>query len=250
MYYNLSEYHNLSAEYYSNYTYDNIAAYDIDEAMAVQFVFYSIVIPIISCIGITVFNIPRLFATHSKFHKFENSNKTYFTIENTEFGESNFFFYVYSIWMYAFVIYIIPILSLLILSVPTIRQLLSMRSRIKHLSAQQTGEINLTVCIVLVAMFFVFCQTPGIFAQIREVFSKAFTIKLISISNTLFVFNSSVNFFIYTAAGSRFRYVLKKMFLPVTKWRHNRNSKHSGSNKSFDHYRFRMMTIDLSESMA
>ncbi|KAJ8299896.1 hypothetical protein KUTeg_021415 [Tegillarca granosa] len=99
MYYNLSEYHNLSAEYYSNYTYDNIAAYDIDEAMAVQFVFYSIVIPIISCIGITVFNIPRLFATHSKFHKFENSNKTYFTIENTEFGESNFFFYVYSIWI-------------------------------------------------------------------------------------------------------------------------------------------------------
>lgn len=369
IYYNLTDYYNVSSEYYSNFSYVDIEAYEVEEALAIQFVFYSIVIPIISCIGITgniltlimlckkalhptvtivmislvatdifiiilslitmtlfsfsvkysdlgyfydfiypnifstcnflimtsqqsnvwitvviaveryiamchpfisthvrstknvkiliiivflisiIFNIPRLFSIHSKYHKIEESNKTYYTIENTEFGESNFFCYVYGIWMYAFVIYIIPILSLLVLSVPTIRQLLTMRSRIRHLSAQQTGEVNLTVCIVLVAMFFVFCQTPGIFAQIREIFSQAFTIKLLSISNTLFVFNSSVNFFIYTAAGSRFRYILKKMFLPVSKWRHRRSSKCNGSTRSFDLYRFKMMTIDLSESV-
>lgn len=161
------------------------------------------------------YNLPRYFATHAKFVGVNAFNQTHYAIEMTEFGRSKFYTTIYMIWMYAVIVYIIPILLLSFLSISTVTQLLRMirKKDYRHRNSTSTTESDLTICMVSVVVLFILCQTPGILVQIRNLFDAAVSIKLLSVSNMLFILNSSVNFFIYTAAGTKFRRTFVKILV-------------------------------------
>ncbi|XP_069125196.1 FMRFamide receptor-like [Argopecten irradians] len=179
----------------------------------------------ITLIVITVtsiaYNIPRLFATMAHKPCPEPGPEIpighdCYTLVTTDFGNTLFYTKVYSVWMYASIIYIIPLSVLTILNILIIMELMRMRARRAGMNIQDDQEANLSLVLVLIVVVFILCQTPGLFAQFDFLFTTVMMIKWLAVSNILFVANSSVNFLIYTLVGQKFRRVLlgvlKNMF--------------------------------------
>lgn len=164
-----------------------------------------------------VYNIPRCLATTIGACTTPNC----YTVMTTSFGGSFFYSKVYMVWLYATIIYIIPLTALSILNVLIIKELMAMRARRvgTSMSDDEDQEANLSLVLVLIVVVFILCQTPGLFVQFDVLFEKIFFIKFLAVSNILFVLNSSVNFLIYTLVGQKFRRVLlcvlKKVFSKV-----------------------------------
>ena len=166
-------------------------------------------------IGITVFsiiyNIPRCIAFKAKSPCSVDQPDCYVLVD-TDFGSSKFFSEIYMVWMYAILIFILPLTLLSILNTLLIVELMRMRARRLGTNIQDDNEANLSLVLVLIVIVFICCQTPGLFSQFDVIFDAVFFIKWLAFSNTLFVSNSSVNFLIYTAVGRRFRRILLKVF--------------------------------------
>ncbi|KAJ8318828.1 hypothetical protein KUTeg_003919 [Tegillarca granosa] len=158
-----------------------------------------------------VYNIPRLFATQPQTPCRKKTDVECFELVTTYFGKSYFYITVYMVWMFAFIIYIIPLILLSVLNTLLIIELMRMRKRRTGTNIQDDSEANLSLVLVLIVVVFILCQTPGLFAQFDFLFDKVVMLKWLAVSNTLFVMNSAVNFLIYTAAGRKFRKTLCKM---------------------------------------
>ncbi|KAJ8318186.1 hypothetical protein KUTeg_003277 [Tegillarca granosa] len=167
---------------------------------------------VISIIAV-IYNIPRALATRAKTPCLENQEEgVCFVLVNTAFGESFMYVTVYMVWMYAIIIYIIPLTLLSVLNILIIKELMRMRERRAGTNIQEDSEANLSLVLVLIVVVFILCQTPGLFAQFDFLFNGIVMLKWLAVSNTLFVTNSSVNFLIYTAVGRKFRKTLLKVF--------------------------------------
>ena len=162
----------------------------------------------IICVFSILYNIPRCFAT--SYNECTSTHKCYIVI-TTDFGKSFFFDQFYMVWLYMFMIYIIPLLLLAVLNTLLIIELMKMRKRRAVSNIQENSEANMSLVLVLIVVVFICCQSPGLIAQFQFLDSVVM-LQWLCISNTLFVLNSSVNFLIYTAVGRKFRKVLLKTF--------------------------------------
>lgn len=169
----------------------------------------------LTVIGLTtsfsvLYNIPRLFGTKASPLK---SGEGYIIVP-TEYGESDIYKEIYSGLMYSILIFIIPLLVLFVLNFLLIIELMKMRQRRVGMNVEEDNEANMSLVLVLIVLIFIVCQTPGLIAQ-YEFLSQLVLLKWLAVSNTLFIFNSSVNFLVYTAVGRKFRKVLFRTFRPV-----------------------------------
>ncbi|XP_052768148.1 FMRFamide receptor-like [Mya arenaria] len=166
-----------------------------------------LVIGIISCVAI-FYNIPRCFATMvtpcDAWHQC-------FSIITTTFGKSEFYEKYYTVYFYLMLIYIVPLVLLGILNTLLILELMRMRKRRTVGNIQENSETNMSIVLILIVVVFILCQTPGLVAQFWFL-GESVLLQWLCVSNTLFAFNSSVNFLIYTAVGRKFRKVLLKTF--------------------------------------
>lgn len=171
-----------------------------------------IVITVISIL----YNIPRClaFKTKSPCEEGGQVREDCYVVSTTEFGNSKFFDF-YKVYLYTFLIYVIPLCALFVLNLLIILELMRMRKRRAGMNIQEDNEANLSLVLVLIVVVFLFCQTPGLLAQFDSWFDPFVMIKWLAVSNFLFVTNSSVNFLIYTGVGRKFRKVLKKLFSNV-----------------------------------
>ncbi|XP_071130680.1 FMRFamide receptor-like [Mytilus edulis] len=162
-----------------------------------------------------IYNIPRCLAFKTKTPCVEGqSSGECFVLMTTEFGGSDFYHF-YQLYLYTFLIYVIPLCSLLVLNLLIINELMRMRRRRAGMNIQEDNEANLSLVLVLIVVVFLLCQTPGLLAQFDTLFDPTVMIKYLAVSNFLFVTNSSVNFLIYTAVGRKFRKNLMKFFSRV-----------------------------------
>lgn len=161
-----------------------------------------------------IYNIPRCFATTVVHCQPESSNC--YQVITTDFGKTLFYTQYYFFWMYMILIYIIPLIVLSILNSLLIAELMRMRKRRTPSNVQENSESNMSLVLILIVLVFIFCQTPGLCAQFTF-WSPEVLMQWTCVSNTLFVFNSSVNFLIYTAVGRKFRKVLLKTFQVLIK---------------------------------
>ena len=152
-----------------------------------------------------MYNIPRCFAT--KVIECKAGMHTCYTIVSTDFGASVFYTEYYVAWMYTAVIYIAPLLAIGELNTLIIVRLFRLRKSRPPSNMQEHNESNITIVLLVITAVFIFCQTPGLCAQLT-VWDPETLLKLVCVSNTLYVLNSSVNVFIYIIVGRKFRKVL------------------------------------------
>ncbi|GAB1597439.1 FMRFamide receptor-like [Argonauta hians] len=169
----------------------------------------------LSVIGVTsvlsvLYNIPRLFGAKASFIEMDDV----YSIMTTEYGQSYIYKEFYSGLMYSILIFIIPLLVLFVLNVLLIIELMKMRQRRVGMNVEEDNEANMSLVLVLIVVIFIVCQTPGLIAQ-YEFLPNNVLLKWLAVSNTLFIFNSSVNFLVYTAVGRKFRKVLFRTVRPV-----------------------------------
>ena len=171
---------------------------------------------IVITIASIIYNIPRCLAFKTKTPCEENgeTRDNCFVVLTTAFGSSPYY-QIYKVYLYAFLIYVIPLCILFVLNLLIILELMRMRQRRAGMNIQEDNEANLSLVLVLIVVVFIFCQTPGLLAQFDSLFDPIVMIKWLAVSNFLFVTNSSVNFLIYTAVGRKFRKVLMKFFSKV-----------------------------------
>lgn len=173
-----------------------------------------VLIGIITIVSL-LYNIPRCFATKVS-HCGPEVNHRCHSVISTSFGKSEFYEKIYTVYLYLLIIYIIPLILLICLNSLLILELMRMRKRRTPSNIQENSETNMSIVLILIVVVFILCQTPGLVAQFWFLNADVL-LQLLCVSNTLFAFNSSVNFLIYTAVGRKFRKVLLKTFQVLIK---------------------------------
>ena len=162
-----------------------------------------------------VYNIPRF--TEAKLITVTNElNQTEIRPVYIGLGQSQLYLIIYNNAMYMIFLLILPLILLTILNVRLIRALNALRQKRQQMqSARQQQDNNVTFVLIIVVLVFTICQAPALVNQILwNVLSDEarlcghFQYYYQRISNTLVVFNSSVNFLIYFLFNTRFRQVL------------------------------------------
>ena len=169
-------------------------------------------------IAAVVYAIPK-FAEYRIVHytMFTTSNGTSHrtSVGLSRFGEHSSFYRVYdSVFLLTFLL----VLPILILTVLTIRLIKAMkahrRMQFETQSRSQPDDGNVTFALVIVVIVFIPCQVPTfVYFVLRDAFLLDYTCGTVGfymgcIANILVVFNSAINFVIYTITNRRFRDVL------------------------------------------
>ncbi|GAB6023165.1 hypothetical protein CHUAL_007990 [Chamberlinius hualienensis] len=133
---------------------------------------------------------------------------------------------VYITWMYLFVLYFVPFVTLAVLnSIIWLRVRAANRERQK-LSRLQQKEMGLAIMLFCVVVVFFICNLLPLLVNVLEVLDIIID-ELTASSNLLVTMNSSVNFVIYCIFGQKFRRILLRTVcscLP-TQFRHGRLSR-------------------------
>jgi hypothetical protein len=167
------------------------------------------------------FNVPRFFATED-YHCLDAwTNET--VTELT--GRTDFLYAtVYSVFLYYVFIAIGPLIILVLLNIQLmiiIRRSERERERMGIRSGQsQRSDVNRM--LIFVISIFITCETPAAIYQVLVTSGEPWIDYIMPLTNMLVTLNSSVNFFAYCLAGSKFRKILKNMF------RHSRRLKRNG----------------------
>ncbi|VDN58649.1 unnamed protein product [Dracunculus medinensis] len=129
---------------------------------------------------------------------------------------------VYYAWLYTAVMAVGPVISLIILNTAIILS-------IKHgkKTSQDDSDSDI-ITLVLVVCLFISCNILPLIVNFLELFFGVTNSYLIDLSNLMVVLNSSCNFLIYYAFGSRFRCTLKQYLF------HSKKSFENGSTRLND----------------
>ncbi|VDM38590.1 unnamed protein product [Toxocara canis] len=120
----------------------------------------------------------------------------------TDLRQSQIYFTVYYAWMYTLVMAVGPVVLLIVLNSAIV---VYMRR-----SPPQVDNDSDVITLVLVVCLFVSCNILPLTVNFLELFFGIVNSYLIDLSNLMVVVNSSCNFLIYYAFGSRFRRTLKE----------------------------------------
>ncbi|VDN03439.1 unnamed protein product [Thelazia callipaeda] len=117
--------------------------------------------------------------------------------------KSPFYLTIYYVWMYTAIMAVGPVLILIVLNSMIIFAL--------RKTNDVSGDSDI-ITLVLVVCLFITCNVLPLAVNFVELIFGYMNSYLIDLSNLMVVLNSSCNFFIYYAFGSRFRKTLKEYF--------------------------------------
>lgn len=178
-----------------------------------------VVIVIVSVVSI-LFNVSRWFEYRLKFHEPDqsSSNRSKITFEQTDFGNNEHYKTVYFLWLYLFVMFIVPLTSLTILNTFLILAVRQSQIQRKDMNVRQSRENNVTIMLVSIIIVFIICQIPALIynmawaVDINTVTSACGWRILSTFRNFMVTLNSCVNFILYCALGQRFRHTCVRSF--------------------------------------
>ncbi|PRD17700.1 UNVERIFIED_CONTAM: FMRFamide receptor [Trichonephila clavipes] len=136
------------------------------------------------------------------------TNSSVYIAKPSEFRMNKLYYKVYYIWLYLFVMYFIPFLTLAVLNISIWRAVQHANKDRQRLTRREEKEIGLAMMLICVVSIFFVCNILALLINILELFDL-FVPALVRVSNLLVTFNSSINFVIYCIFGQKF----KKMFL-------------------------------------
>lgn len=133
-------------------------------------------------------------------------------------GRNRIYQILYGNVMYFFVMFLVPLVTLIILNHKLIRALSLTRKKRAHLLKKDTrskSEDDITLMLIVVVLVFVVCQTPALVTQVllsllsgkTRSCPRAF-FYYERISDLLVVANSALNFIIYCFCSRKFRQIL------------------------------------------
>ena len=165
------------------------------------------------------YNLPRFFEYQTGQEWSEAKNRTVPTIEYTEIGKNKVFQEVYFIYMYLFIMFLLPFGLLTVLNILLIRAVNHAKATRDSITSSNSKETNLTVMLIVVINVFLGCQLPALVDNMMVAIFGVETlncsvqwVQFTTISNLLVVINSAVNFILYCTVGKRFRKVFLRMF--------------------------------------
>ena len=159
------------------------------------------------------FNVPRFFATEEYQCWDAGANATVVElVQRTDFLYAT----VYSVFLYYAFIGIGPLLILTVLNVQLMviirrsdRQRMRMGARGGGGGQSQRSDVNRM--LIFVISVFIVCETPAAVYQVLAFTGQPWSEYVAPFTNMLVTLNSSVNFFVYCLAGTKFRRILKTM---------------------------------------
>ena len=186
------------------------------------------------------FNIPRFFEHHTIRHGHRDDTSMTMAVGNVSgehlqaadwnnkstylnLGDHLFYQLIYSNIIYFPVMYIVPLMSLIYLSCRlshAVRELEQRKTR-QRVPVRQTctPKDHITLCIIVIVVVFLLCQTPALINQIfwaaldnTERECGKFHFYFTKICDFLVIANSSVNFIIYCLFGKSFRKIFIDAF--------------------------------------
>ncbi|XP_022256354.1 FMRFamide receptor-like [Limulus polyphemus] len=167
----------------------------------------------IICVTIFAFcyNIPRFYELECVSSVDSITNSTVYNVAPSEFRQNALYFEVYHVWLYLFIMYFLPILTLALLN-GTIWQTVQRANRNRRrLTRQQENEINLAMMLFCIVGIFFVCNILALIVNIMEYFGEVIH-SMVAVSNLLVTINSSVNFIIYCIYGQKFKTMFLRMF--------------------------------------
>ncbi|KAK2155951.1 hypothetical protein LSH36_226g05006 [Paralvinella palmiformis] len=174
---------------------------------------------VVLCFAI-FYNIPKFFEGKIEWKTAENNGTRDAHAMHTAMGLNKMYNIVYSNIFYTIFLLSLPLLILTVLNIRLINALNALkRKRAEMQSLRQQQDNNVTLVLVVVIIVFTVCQVPALVNQIlwntlpnsaRDCGGFQFYFR--PLSNTLVIFNSAVNFFIYLFFNTRFKQVLKSFF--------------------------------------
>ncbi|XP_015929423.1 FMRFamide receptor-like [Parasteatoda tepidariorum] len=154
------------------------------------------------------YNIPRFWEIDVTEVLDPGSNSSVYMAKPSEFRMNKLYYKVYYIWLYLFVMYFIPFLTLAVLNIFIWRAVQHANKDRQRLTRREEKEIGLAMMLICVVAIFFVCNILALLINILELFDLVVP-ALVRVSNLLVTFNSSINFVIYCIFGQKF----KKMFL-------------------------------------
>lgn len=160
------------------------------------------------CIFALCYNIPRFWEISIRQVIDPETNSSVYIAHASVFRKNKLYYEVYYIWLYLFVMYFIPFLTLAVLNVFIWKAVQHANKDRQRLTRREEKEIGLAMMLICVVAIFFVCNILALIANILEYFDIVIP-SLVRVSNLLVTFNSSINFVIYCIFGQKF----KKMFL-------------------------------------
>ena len=171
-------------------------------------------------IAAVLYEIPKVVECRIEYYTiFTSSNGTSdrTRVVLTRFGEHESFYRVYdSVFLLIFLL-VLPLLILTMLTIHLIKAMKAhRRMQLEMQSRSQPDDGNVTFSLVIVVIVFIVCQVPTfVFRLLWGVLQLDSTCGSVvfylgCIADILVVFNSAINFVIYTITNRRFRDVLLK----------------------------------------
>ncbi|XP_063867233.1 FMRFamide receptor-like isoform X2 [Scylla paramamosain] len=157
-----------------------------------------------------LYNLPRFWEVTTK-ECFTDDEKTLRIVIPTQLRLNSFYIEFYIMWLYLFVMYLVPFLCLMIFNFFIYREVRAANHERQQLSRLQRKEIGLAVMLLVVVSVFFLCNVLAFIINILELMAIVVE-ELTMTSNLLVTINSSVNFIIYCIFGQKFRKLLLQMF--------------------------------------
>ncbi|XP_054722361.1 FMRFamide receptor-like [Uloborus diversus] len=154
------------------------------------------------------YNIPRFWEIDVREVLDPYTNTSGYVARPSEFRMNKLYYKVYYIWLYLFVMYFIPFLTLAVLNIFIWKAVQHANKDRQRLTRREEKEIGLAMMLICVVAIFFVCNILALLINILECFDIVIP-ALVRVSNLLVTFNSSINFVIYCIFGQKF----KKMFL-------------------------------------
>ncbi|XP_064114594.1 FMRFamide receptor-like isoform X1 [Macrobrachium nipponense] len=157
-----------------------------------------------------IYNLPRFWEVSYQVCRLDNMEEIVIVVPSA-LRQNVHYIQIYIMWMYLFVMYLVPFLSLMVFNSFIYREVRAANQERKRLSRLERKEIGLAVMLLVVVTVFFLCNVLAFIINVLEL-SRIVIDELTVASNLLVTINSSVNFIIYCIFGQKFRRVFLKMF--------------------------------------
>ncbi|XP_077274224.1 FMRFamide Receptor isoform X1 [Temnothorax americanus] len=165
-----------------------------------------------------IYNLPKFWEIEVFNERHWKYNVTVYCVKPTELRSNEHYVTLYINWMYFFVYYMFPFITLVIFNTAIYRrayvgfQVRKANRDLQQLSRHQRREIGLATMLMCVVIVFLICNILPMITNAHETFVGDPPELMVQIGNLLVAINSSINFIIYVIFGRKFKRIFLKLF--------------------------------------
>ncbi|KAL3866549.1 hypothetical protein ACJMK2_043840 [Sinanodonta woodiana] len=147
-----------------------------------------------------------------------NQKEITVSFEQTKLGSNKIYNEIYFLWMYLFIMFVIPLTTLAVLNTFLIRAVKRSQKQQRDMNVRQSRENNVTIMLISLVIVFMICQVPALIYNVAysinyEIIKSTLPWQVLSsLRNFMVTFNSTINFILYCAFGQKFRQVFVHTF--------------------------------------